>query len=653
MALRKAHINGDTGSANEGFTVTGTVDVGGAVPIDIAGRGHFGTARSCPAVPAPTPRSARGVRGRGFKPIERTALSALTRDQILLLGRGDYVGVYGPRWQQPADVNRGIRIACPGAHLLSSVDHINVRGGPFGLGALRAAWHVDTQRASDTDGVSPATIALDAAEQLLRIYAIHLGLHLVFADAELVPAEAIPLVLSTGQPPGGAADHLVVNATIIEVTMVPRPTIIADVSVWSGDVQIAALQSVAVQVRERPGSTFRPELHDGVPMYLGRCSSRGEPAWLNEFHLGHMENGDLGVAMGRAFDTYTGKTLLYIPNSEFRLVDRIISVKDADGSLRSGRVVTEYDVHEDAWFFEDNSFDGIPVSIVMESSLQAAAVTGVCMGTVTIALPEEKLSVRNLDGTATLLTDLDPRGKTWVQETTLLSTTQVLGQVLQRFSYRISVDDVPYYEGTSLFGYFTDQALGSQVGLDSGTEVPRWIDEQDWRSMLDVIDLDLTDGELNLHPAIQPGSRHLHLVDHATVVKNGGRHGLGYLAGERRISPDDWYFDCHFHTDPVMPGSLGVEAVQQGLQIFALAAGLADSPDATFAVPTGVPFTWTYRGQILREERRLTFELDVTEIRETDSGLLLLADASVFKPGMRIYHFTGVALEIRNTRSPK
>jgi FabA-like domain len=102
-----------------------------------------------------------------------------------------------------------------------------------------------------------------------------------------------------------------------------------------------------------------------------------------------------------------------------------------------------------------------------------------------------------------------------------------------------------------------------------------------------------------------------------------------------------------------MPGSLGVEAVQQGLQIFALAAGLADGPETTFAVPTGVPFTWTYRGQILRDEPRLMFELDVTDIRETSTGLLLLADASVFKPGMRIYHFTGVALEIRGTRSCK
>jgi 3-hydroxymyristoyl/3-hydroxydecanoyl-(acyl carrier protein) dehydratase/malonyl CoA-acyl carrier protein transacylase len=639
----------DSGSAGVDFAITGTLDVDRAALVDVEGRAGLETVTACPVLPAPTPRSARAARARGFKPIERTSLVSLTGEQILLLARGDYAGVYGARWQQPAGVNPRVRIADPEAALLSSVDHIDVRGGPFRMGALRAVRNLSAGRHTD---VSPAAVALDAAEQLLRIYAVHLGLHLVFNDAELVPAEAIQVGVSTGAPPA-AIDHLVLDAVVVEVTMVPRPTIVADVSVRCGNTQIVALQGVAVQVRERPGSIFRPELRNGAPVYLGRCNTRGEPVWLNEFHLSHLENGEHRVAMGPLFDTYTGRTLLYIPNGEFRLVDRINAVKEANASLRGGQLTVEYDVHPDSWFFEDNSFDGIPASMVMESSLQAAAVTGVCMGTTTIAPPDEKLSVRNLDGTATFLADLDPRGKTWVQETTLLSTTHVLRQVLQRFSYRITLDDVPYYEGTSLFGYFTDQALASQVGLDSGVDVPRWIDKGGRRSELDVIDLDLTDEGLQLHPTLRPGSGYLHLVDHATIVKSGGRHGLGYLAGERRVSPGDWYFDCHFHTDPVMPGSLGVEAVQQGLQIFALAAGLADGPETTFAVPTGVPFTWTYRGQILRDEPRLMFELDVTDIRETSTGLLLLADASVFKPGMRIYHFTGVALEIRGTRSCK
>src|SRR4029077_8380490 len=122
----------------------------------------------------------------------------------------------------PAGVNPRVRIADPEAALLSSVDHIDVRGGPFRMGALRAVRNLSAGRHTD---VSPAAVALDAAEQLLRIYAVHLGLHLVFNDAELVPAEAIQVGVSTGAPPA-AIDHLVLDAVVVEVTMVPRPTIV-------------------------------------------------------------------------------------------------------------------------------------------------------------------------------------------------------------------------------------------------------------------------------------------------------------------------------------------------------------------------------------------------------------------------------------------
>ena len=41
---------------------------------------------------------------------------------------------------------------------------------------------------------------------------------------------------------------------------------------------------------------------------------------------------------------------------------------------------------------------------------------------------------------------------------------------------------------------------------------------------------------------------------------------LGYLYAERTIDPSDWFFQFHFHQDPVMPGSLGVEAIIETMQ---------------------------------------------------------------------------------------
>ena len=47
------------------------------------------------------------------------------------------------------------------------------------------------------------------------------------------------------------------------------------------------------------------------------------------------------------------------------------------------------------------------------------------------------------------------------------------------------------------------------------------------------------------------------------IVRDGGVHGKGAVTAELDIRPDLWFFDCHFESDPVMPGCLGVDALWQ------------------------------------------------------------------------------------------
>lgn len=54
------------------------------------------------------------------------------------------------------------------------------------------------------------------------------------------------------------------------------------------------------------------------------------------------------------------------------------------------------------------------------------------------------------------------------------------------------------------------------------------------------------------------------LFDRITKIDAaGGSHGKGYIEAEFDIRPDLWFFDCHFLGDPVMPGSLGLDALWQ------------------------------------------------------------------------------------------
>lgn len=607
---------------------------------------------------SPVARSLRTLRRKGYKPLAYSDIGALSSEALAKLTRGDLAGVFGPRWDQRVPgTNRSIRISPEYSPVLSDVPEIVRFGGEFRLGKIvgnqlirENAWYSTIE--SSRYATVPTAFVSEAANELLKVFAIYLGLHLVFPDAEFQPAPGIETVVCASRPISVLDETLRYSAEITDITMIPRPTVVADVHVTAGSELVATLRDVAVEIREKPGSDFRPELRDGKPVFLGRMGSQGEPAFVNEFHLSHMENGELEIAMGRLVESYEGKTVLHIPLAEFRFVDRIITIEGGDEKMRSGRAIAEYDAAMESWYYEDNSFAGMPGSIIMESSLQAAAVTGTCLGTLLLVPPDAKLAVRNLDGTARILADLDVRGKTLRQTTNLMSTTHIAGQILQRFSYVIEVDGTPYYEGQSLFGYFTAEALASQVGLDGGKDVPCWLDTQDGRDVPVVTEIDFRTDDSWYSPAptsgLYIGGGHFRLIDSAVVVPGGGRNSLGYLKGVRHVMVDDWYFDCHFFEDPVMPGSLGVEAVMQGLQTYVMATDLAAGMgEVEFALAIDVDFSWSYRGQILRGDDRMEFELDVKEVRDIPRGLLVIADANVYKPGMRIYHLTNVALEVR------
>lgn len=47
------------------------------------------------------------------------------------------------------------------------------------------------------------------------------------------------------------------------------------------------------------------------------------------------------------------------------------------------------------------------------------------------------------------------------------------------------------------------------------------------------------------------------------IADEGGEHGKGQVVAELDVTPDLWFFECHFLGDPVMPGCLGLDALWQ------------------------------------------------------------------------------------------
>ncbi len=114
------------------------------------------------------------------------------------------------------------------------------------------------------------------------------------------------------------------------------------------------------------------------------------------------------------------------------------------------------------------------------------------------------------------------------------------------------------------------------------------------------------------------------------ITEEGGLFDKGEIIAELDITPDLWFFDCHFKGDPVMPGCLGLDAMWQLVGFFLAWAG---GPGRGRALGVGeVKFT----GQILPTAKKVTYKINLKRVikRKLFMGI---ADGSVSVDGKEIY----------------
>ncbi|WP_326836035.1 beta-ketoacyl synthase [Amycolatopsis rhabdoformis] len=616
--LQARPLAGDPVSALPSSGQTYQVTVGYSPESGLTVTARPGHATATPEVPPATTMSA-------FKALALTPVTTLDEPALTALNRGDLPAVFGPAYDQRGD-NPDLRLTPSTRTRLTRVLEITRHGGPWHRGRLRAEY----------TGPTDAEALVETAWQAAQVFALQVGLHLCLAGARFhAGGEPSEVDLSATDATTG---ELVLD--VVRIDLLPRPWLQVNAEFHRGDEHLASVRGLVLELREAPGTPVGPAAGGVITTSFGRYNAEGERALLGEFHLSHSARGDLGIALGPEFTAYAGRRATRMPNHGLQLCDRVMAVEGVRGDLTTASSRTETDSPADSWYYAETANASMPNVVYMETSLQSALLLGYYLGA-TLTAPEEDYSLRNLDGTATVLREVDLRDKTIRQTTRLLTTTVMVGAVLQSFSYELSVDGEPFYTGESLFGFFNETALANQNGLDNGAYVPPWQPSTAPR-VIDVAARRTQD------TGVRSTSGHLALLDTVEVVDGGGKFGRGYLRATRPVAADDWFFAYHFHLDPVMPGSLGVEAVLQALQEWALDAGLAEGlTEPEFVLPTGVALAWRYRGQILADDRELTLEVHIEDVQRRPGRVRVIGEASVWKPGLRIYELTGVAVELR------
>ena len=114
------------------------------------------------------------------------------------------------------------------------------------------------------------------------------------------------------------------------------------------------------------------------------------------------------------------------------------------------------------------------------------------------------------------------------------------------------------------------------------------------------------------------------------ISDSGGAHNKGEIRAELDIKPELWFFDCHFRTDPVMPGCLGLDAMWQ---LVGFHLGWLGNPGRGRALGAGaVKFT----GQVLQDVSLVEYQLDIRRVM-TGRLTMGIANARLLADGEQIY----------------
>ena len=622
---------------------------------------------------------------KSFSPLLHCDRNTFDEDAMLRVCTGDWAGVLGPQYDQ-GDLNRGLVFSAPKMLMIERITELDPNGGSWGLGLIVGEktlapdhWYFPCHFKNDE--VMAGSLMSDGCGQLLRFFTMWLGLQTATTSARFQP---IPgdgqQVRCRGQvtPQHGT---LIYRMEVTEIGMKPYPYAKANVDIILNGKVVVDFRNLGLYYKDGYGDGaaqidgLTPAAHalagingNRVPHYSpGLYEPRMPPfqPFANDardintvsdtlpytwYHFNEFATGRVANCFGEEFSVYDDRTPPRTPNADLQLTTRVTEiVGERHNFKKNAHVVAEFDVPEDAWFYTNNSVESMmPYSIIMEIALQPCGFISAWVGT-TLKFPETDLFFRNLDGNGTLLKEIDLRGKTIVNTSTLLSTTAASNTIIQSFTFEMTVDGEPFYVGTAVFGYFIKDQLTHQLGLDNGAIT------QGWHRENQISDEEIHTVVLNTPEArdryfeVNTTKPHYHLagpqldfVDIIRIVEHGGKAKKGYIYAERTVDVDDWFFACHFHQDPVMPGSLGVEAMFQILQVFALHQGFGDGMNNPRFNHVLDQIKWKYRGQITTVNKQMSLDLHITKIEKSDRRVTLTADGNLSKDGLRIYEVSNL-----------
>lgn len=320
-----------------------------------------------------------------------------------------------------------------------------------------------------------------------------------------------------------------------------------------------------------------------------------------------------------------------MPEPPLLLCDRVMGIEGEAGSMGTGTVWTETDVHADSWYLHRRR---MPPGIFIESG-QADLLLISWLG-IDFHNKGER-AYRLLGCELVFHGELPQPGDTLKYEIKVDGHAKQGDVRLFFFHYDCHIDGqlrISVRNGQA--GFFTQEELSESAGVLWDAETADFApDVEDCepiaichkKSFNRAAVASYLAGDLEACFGDEFAWAHTHTCTPRTpegqgnflgevthFEPTGGPAGRGYLRVVEDIHADDWFFDGHFKNDPCMPGTLMADACLQAMAFYMSARGCSLHRDGwRFQPVRDTNYKFVCRGQALPESGQLVYEIFVDE----------------------------------------
>lgn len=142
--------------------------------------------------------------------------------------------------------------------------------------------------------------------------------------------------------------------------------------------------------------------------------------------------------------------------------------------------------------------------------------------------------------------------------------------------------------------------------------------------------------------------KEVQFVDKITEICNkGGQYDLGYAIAEKKIDAEFWPFACHFINDPVLPGTIIIEGINQVIDFYLQCHDFADNlKEVRVGYIGNQDSKCKFIDQVLPDCKIITYIVEVKKLVHTDEYIEILFAGNALADNKLVLSIKDIGIKI-------